>query len=149
MRLAFALVASLVPACAMDAGSTQDHDLLDHRMQWGRPGRYEYQFTWQQGCFCGPDMTRPIRISVESGQIARAVYVDDHQPVSASIQSGLATIEGVFDLIQHAIDQHYDQVSVEYADQGYPASVFLDVSKRTADEERSIMISDVVTGGAP
>jgi hypothetical protein len=147
------LVASLVPACAMDAESTQDSEVLgqmiSHREQWSRPSRSEYQFTWQQGCFCGPEMTRPIRISVKAGRIVSAAYVDDKQPVSASIQSGLTTIEGVFDLIQHAVDQHYDEVRVTYGDQGYPSSVFFDISKRAADEERSIAISDVITAPAP
>jgi outer membrane biogenesis lipoprotein LolB len=57
--LALLLSIAVLPACAASPEGTQDDDvltqMLDHRMQWSRPGRYAYQFTWQQGCFCGPE----------------------------------------------------------------------------------------------
>jgi hypothetical protein len=142
-----ALLAVVAPACASDASPNQDEDLLAHRMMWSRPGRYFYSFTWQQGCFCPTEMTRPIRITVETGQIKSAVYADDHLPVSASVQSSLLTIEGVFDLIQHAIDEHAARIDVQYDPLGFPSSLYIDVSMRLADEERSIAISDVQLGG--
>jgi len=148
LLVSLACLAVLVPACASDSSSNQDEDLLAHRMLWSRPGRYAYAFTWQQSCFCPTEMTRPIRITVETGQIKTAVYADDQVPVSASVMTSLLTIEGVFDLIQSAIDRHAAQIDVQYDTIGFPKSVFIDISTRIADEERSIAISDVQLGGA-
>src|SRR3954468_14007415 len=87
----------------------QDHtqDELDlNRMYFTRVARPQYSFTWQQGCFCPEEMTRPIRITVTGADITKAVYVADQQPVRDSIRAGLRTIDGVFDLIQDRLDQH-------------------------------------------
>jgi len=123
----------------------QDHtqdDLDLNRMYFTRVQRPQYSFTWQQGCFCPEESIKPIRITVKGGDITKAVYVADGQPVSASVRSGLRTIEGVFDLIQARLDQHVDEVTVTYDAAYYPTSVFIDISKKAADEELSLHLSD-------
>lgn len=139
-------LAVLAPACAAESSDSNmfgTGDLDAHRMQWSRPGRYEYSFTWKQICFCPSEVTRAIRVEVDEGKIVKATYVDDSQPVSDAVKGTLLTIEGVFDLIEHGFEAHYDVVRVEYGDQGYPADVMIDVSKQGADDERSIQISDI------
>jgi len=120
---------------------TQD-ELDLNRMYFTRVQRPQYSFTWQQGCFCPEEMTKPIRITVKGGDITKAVDVADGQPVSASVRSGLRTIDGVFDLIQQRIDQRVDEIAVTYDAAYYPTSVFIDISKQAADEETSLHLSD-------
>jgi hypothetical protein len=135
---------------ALGAGCTSaskdQTDLETNRALFTQPPLPSYAFTWELSCFCGPDPVRPIRITVVRGDITSAAYVDDQQPVSESIRTGLKTIDGVFDLIQQRLDEHADEVTVAYdPDRHYPTSVFIDITKQAADEEISLKLSDLVS----
>jgi hypothetical protein len=141
------LIVALATGCMDSGGPSSTQEALDlNLMYFTRVARPQYSFTWQQSCFCGTDMTKPIRITVTGADITRAAYVADQQPVSASVRASLRTIEGVFDLIQQRLDQHADEVTVTYDAAYYPASVFIDISKQTADEETSLHLSDFTSG---
>jgi len=136
----FITLTTLGMACSQSA---DDHGLAAARRQWADHLPAAYSFTWTQGCECISDMTRPIRISVTSGQIANAVFVDDQRAVGEPVRGYLLTIDGVFDRIQAAIDQDAAEVTVEYDPaRGYPRSVFVDYSRQVADEELALQISD-------
>ena len=148
------VLAALAAGCAephpgAPPPDTEDHtqdDLDLNRMRFTQVQPPQYSFTWQQGCFCPEEMTRPIRITVTNGDITKAVYVADQQPVRDSIRQGLRTIDGVFDLIQDRLDQHADEVTVTYDAAYYPTSVFIDITKQAADEETSLHLSDFTSG---
>jgi uncharacterized protein DUF6174 len=133
-------LATLGTACSESA---DDHGLAAARKQWVSHLPASYSFTWQQGCECIGDMTRPMRISVTAGQLTNAVFVDDQAAVGEQVRRYLLTIDGVFDKIQDAIDQDAAEVTIEYDPAlGYPRSVFVDYSTKVADEELSLQISD-------
>ncbi len=151
-RLVTLLVVSLVAAgagCAASSDSQAEEELASQRMLFSRVSRPSYAFTWQMGCFCGRETTRPIRITVTDGSITNAVYVDDQQPVSATIRADLRTIPGVFDRIEAALDTA-DEVTVTYdRELRYPTSVFIDRSKGAADDESNLELSDFVSPANP
>jgi len=133
-------VLTLGTACTQSA---DDHGLTAARTRWTNQLPTTYSFTWMQGCECIGDMTRPMRISVTSGQITSAVFVDDQRAVGEPVRGYLVTIDGVFDKIQAAIDQDAAGITVAYDPaRGYPTSVFVDYSRTVADEELSLQISD-------
>jgi hypothetical protein len=145
MRISFAcFVAVLVTLAA--CASVDDRELSEAREQWSRQVPRSYELTWQQACVCEPTWNRPIRISVAAGQITSAIYVDDDEAVAEPVRSHLVTVDGVFDKIEDAIEGDASQVDVEYdATWGYPASVFVDYNRRTADEELMLQLSDFTT----
>ena len=103
----------------------------DESTSWKLPS---YSFTWQEGCFCGSDQIRPIRISVTGDTITRATFDDDHTPVTDAVMTNLKTIPGVFDMIQGAITAHYHSLQVTYdPDVEYPIEVFIDPSDASDD----------------
>ena len=145
MRVSFAcFVAVLVTlaACAY----VDDRELSEAREQWSHEALHSYDLTWQQACICEPAWNRPIRISVTAGQITSAMYVDDGEAVAEPVRSHLATVDGVFHKIEDALEGDASQVDVEYdATLGYPASVFVDYNRRTADEELRLQLLDFTT----
>lgn len=134
------LVVTFVASAA--ACSSDDHGLTAARERWAKQGPAAYSFVSMRGCDCPPEVYRPMRVSVASGQITSAVYVDDQAPVASNFHSLLRTIDGVFDDIQAAIDQDAAQIMVSYDPAlGYPTQLFVDYSKQAADEELSLQIS--------
>jgi hypothetical protein len=152
MRIPFACLllsfAVLGTACTSSGTEPADTKELDTaRTQWTTQLPAAYRVTWKQSCFCGTDLLRPIRISVQAGQIVSAVYVDDQQPVASTTRGVLLTVDGLFDKIHAAITEHAAEVDVRFdPTRGYPASVFVDYSKQTADEEFSVQLSDLTAG---
>lgn len=142
MRVTSACFVVAFGTLAACSSSIQEQELAEAREQWSRQPR-SYELTWQQDCFCSIDMVRPIRIRVVEGQITSATFVDDRVDVPESIRDTLVTVDGVFDRIEDAIDDGAAQIDVEYdATWGYPASLYIDYSRRTADEELAMQLSD-------
>lgn len=124
--------------------------LTTARTRFATPPRPTYSFTWTQSCFCSADTTRPMRVTVTNGAITSAVFVDSQQPVDGTIRANLKTIDGVFAMIQSAIDQDFDEVAVMYdAQVGYPRSVSLNPAQGAADAGMSLTLSDVVVAATP
>jgi len=144
MRTSLAcLILTLMTLGTACSQSADDHGLGSARTHWMNQLPSSYSFTWTQSCYCIPDMTRPIRITVASGQITSAVFADDQQAVGDPVRRNLQTIDGVFDKIQAALDQGADEVTVDFdPTRGYPRSVFVDYSRQAADEELLLQISD-------
>ena len=56
------------------------------------------------------------------------------------------TIDGVFDDIQQAIDQHAAQIQLSFDPTlGYPTAVFVDHSHQIVDEELALQLSGLTT----
>lgn len=78
-----------------------------------------------------------MEISVRDGIIDGVVFSDSGAPIEPSRFDRYETVDGLFDLIQAAIDQNAFSISVEYNTQlGYPARASIDFDERIADEER-------------
>jgi hypothetical protein len=143
MRIPLAGFVIVVISLAACAPSVDDRELADARDQWAQQIPDAYELTWQQQCFCTADMVRPIRIRVAGGQIASASFIDDGTAVGEPTRGRLTTVDGVFDMIESAIDANASSVDVDYdATWGYPAAVFVDYNRRTADEELTLELSD-------
>lgn len=90
-------------------------------------------------CFCMTDYTRPITYKVVDGvvQTGSLTYSDDNTTVSSDITMNFYTVEGAFDLIDSAIEEHVTSLMVSYDElTGYPKSVSIDYNEMIADEEK-------------
>ena len=144
-------IATIGSSCASSPPPPPETQALTTaRRQFATPPRPSYSFTWKQSCFCSPDSLRSMRITVTSGAITSAVFVDTQLPVSDGVRTNLKTIDGVFGMIQSAIDQDYDEVQVTYDPQlGYPRVVSLNPALGAADAGMSLALSDVTVAATP
>jgi hypothetical protein len=139
---AFLFVGLVGAGCDSSPDSPEQSQLESALATWDVQGPSSYSFTWQQGCECSPEWTRPIRIKVVNDAIVEAAYVDTQLPVSADLRAHLLTIDGVFDTIQDAVANNAFAVNVQYdSNSGAPLSVAVDYEQYTADEELSLQIS--------
>lgn len=125
-------------------------DLEAARATFASHVQSSYGFTWRMSCFCSSNTLRPTRIVVTGGAIASATFVDDQRPVGEPERSGLRTIEGVFDLIEQAIADGVDELTVTYDDQyAYPRLVVIDPARDGHDDETSLQLSGFDPAAAP
>lgn len=149
MRLSFAFALLAVTACT--GGGSSPNQTPEELALEGARATFEtnmssdsYSFHWRESCECTNEATDEMLITVTNGVISDAIYVATEQPVPANIRSHLLTIEGVFDKIQDAIDDNAFMIHVEYdTELGYPRSVAVDYDQHVADEELSLVISNV------
>lgn len=123
------------PATPSDAGLQA---LLDQgRQLWESDGLETYKMDFQWHCFCHPTYTSPVVVAVEPGDvIGSVVYPDGGLPVDQTAFGGFRTVEGLFELVQDAIDRKPHSMSVRYhPDMGYPLLVEIDFVQNVADDE--------------
>jgi hypothetical protein len=157
--LAVALLAALALSGCSDDGDDQATDPGSDTSSEGTPtasptvGTYpafeadDYAYTLQVSCFC-PDAGVPIRVTVQDGQVAEAVYSEKgsgHQAGDPAPEYAGKTINAIIDELNAATDA--EDVQVEWPDgQEYPSSVSIDQSSKIADEEIGYTISSVDVG---
>ena len=115
--------------------------LLEARTLWRAQGLMDYRYTFRRSCFCAPPATDPVIVTVRGNAVVFVARVDDGAPVDpASYDS----IEGLFRLLEEAIDQEAHQVRAEYdAELGFPKTAFIDRDAMIADEELGFEASGV------
>lgn len=119
--------------------------LRTNREQWTSQGTDSYQVRFQRSCFCGPDFRRAALLVVRGGEIASAAYADDGTAVEPEFFSRYETIEGLFDLIQEAIEKGAARIDVSYDEKyGYPTDLYIDWHEGMADEEQGFAMGELV-----
>ncbi len=112
-------------------------DLRIHRQQWSSLDISEYTYRFNWNCFCVPEYTQPVFITVQQHRITQVIDVESGEPLSFEDFSRYRTIDGLFNLIQDAIEQDAHQINVVYhPSTGYPVSSWIDYNEFLADEER-------------
>jgi hypothetical protein len=143
-RLALVLSAvALAAACGVTGPSgrhAEEQARLDQaRIRWRAQALTDYTFVFRRGCFCVPEVREPATVTVRGGAIASVVSVEGGAPRDPAL---FYTIEGLFGLVQDAIDEDAAVIRTEYDPaRGFPVSAYLDRSERIADEELSFEVS--------
>ena len=111
-------------------------DLNAARTQWSNQAFADYQYSILNGkgqTFWAGDVT-----------VVQGV-IDSTSKTSGNVDdtTGLPTIDGLFDIIQAAIDASADQIDVTYDPEfGYPVTGYIDYVSILADEERSFQVTN-------
>ena len=104
---------------------------------------YDYEITYQ--CFCG-FANRTARVSVEPGEVALAVFLDDEEPVPQELEAHFTTIDGLFDLLASYVAMGPDEGSLEFSPAlGMPTAGSFDFSGLAQDDEISFQATMVFT----
>jgi hypothetical protein len=138
-----ALVSALAAGCQTHAASCPDDPTVSSaRASWTARHIADYRFVWQQSCFCAPDATQPVTVTVRHGEIVSATDRSG-AAVSDEIRKNVMTIDALY---QHADAARCTAAEVRVvARDGVPTSVFIDPNRRAADEEFRVTISDFST----
>ncbi len=120
-------------------------ELIQNRELWAAQGITDYQMEFRWNCFCPQEYVAPLIISVTGGNsIDSVVFAESKLPVDRKFSADYSSIDGLFDLIQGAIDRPAFHISVKYhAELGYPLSAFIDYDRRIADEEKGFQVGSV------
>ncbi|HNP73356.1 MAG TPA: DUF6174 domain-containing protein [Kouleothrix sp.] len=110
--------------------------LQRYRARWAARVPAAYRYTLRVGCFCPPEVTQPVEVTVRDAAVIALVGASSRQPVRGAQLDEAAPIEQLFVLIQRAIDQGADRVDVQYDPEfGYPRAIAIDYMRDASDDE--------------
>lgn len=114
----------------------QGGQLQRYRARWAARVPPAYRYTIRVGCFCPSELTQPVEVEVRDGAPTAMIGATSRKPVQSAQFGEAAPIEQLFVVIQRAIDQNADRVSVEYdPDFGYPRAIAIDYRRNALDDE--------------
>jgi hypothetical protein len=147
IRIFLSSLVLCVAACDGDTlfgTSPELRELSAARERWASSEPVEYQFNYTRSCFC-PELTN-IRVTVRNGAVISARVIATGVELSPAERTYVLTIDGLFDLIESAIDQKAHDLRVQYDSQmGFPASIVLDYREMTADDEFYYEVKEVMS----
>ena len=123
--------------------SSEDLTLLQSaRTKWQSNSKQYYTIQSQRICFCLPEMSALMDISVLDNSVLSAVEINSGEVVSKEIQKEIQTVDSLFALIETAIK---DGVSIEVIyneEYGYPETTKIDIEQIAADGGLQIELSN-------
>lgn len=140
--LAFCL---LLGSCSfLGTGDDEKDALEEHQSLWERQEIEDYQYDLQVRCFC-PRWLYPATIKVHDDTVAAVLdpetgdtlrTPDSGSPALQEAPDGYPTVEGLFEVVERAIDEEYHRLSVEYNDRyGYQEEIDYEVGENVTDDE--------------
>ena len=148
MRIKPLLVLPLLVGCVIFSSSEEDlqGELDVSRALWDAAAIRDYSMSFQRLClFCGIEFLIPVRITVRGDTIYEVTELDTEEPVEEPAEGIFLTIDGVFDVIQGAIDQNAAEIDVRYNNVlGYPTDVSIDLSRSLFNDDSQFLIGEFV-----
>jgi hypothetical protein len=119
--------------------------LLDRNRQlWRETGGIRYRMIERVRYFGLFDYPHLVAMEVRNGEIVLIRDVWTGAEVVNPPADVYRGVEGIFDLIEEAIDTHADRIAVQYEPHfGIPIDVWVDYDEDLYDEERGYELSDI------
>lgn len=131
-----AVLVSLLALTACSDLTGPKAELTDARERWESRRLSQYEYDYQQSCFCHYESVRAVRLRVQAGTVTAAWYLEDGSPVPAAKLKFFPTVDQLFETIESAIDKEADRLEVDYdRANGYPARIDIDYIDQAADDE--------------
>ncbi len=136
------LLCAFAAGCQTDATCTPDQSIVTAQRAWRAHHHEKYRFVWQQTCFCSPDATQPIIVTVRHDTIVSAT---DRGGVAVpdNVRANLKTIDALYRHVDSAQCKSAT-VRITASDTGVPENVYIDPNAGVADDEFSVAISELV-----
>ena len=113
------------------------------KLQWQRAAIHDYQFNFEQTCFCARENSGAMRVTVRNDGVHHATWLNNGQPVSARMLEQVPSIATIFQQIDAGYAKPADAITLTLnRTDGYPERVFIDYYKMMADEELQYTLSD-------
>lgn len=134
MRLFALCIAPLVVACGDGLGPSSSQ-LQVAKARWAQSGQSTYVYLVTRSCFCSPESTGQVTVTVRDGVVESRVY-EDGSHVPADVAHLFPDVPGMFAVIEAAIRRRADQLDVRYHSlHGFPEEVIIDNVEGVADDE--------------
>jgi hypothetical protein len=133
----------LLTACGVfGIGEDGDRERLQRgRRLWAEQQPSRYHFVMERVCFCPLEIVSPVEISVVDGVVVSRRYVATGAPVAPQYASLFPTMDGLFDLIEDALERRAGRVEVVYeARWGFPQRATLDYIVDAVDDELAFSV---------
>jgi hypothetical protein len=116
--------------------ASEQQALNDAKKLWRAQNLSDYSYVFSRGCFCVLEYREPTTVTVRGGAVISAVAVSNG---ASRDTSSYSTVEGLFEVIQKAIDDNAATIQAKYdPTRGYLTSAYIDFDQRMADEEFSV-----------
>ena len=139
----FAII--MAAACGGDDDATL-RELNDNKRKWVAADKVDYQYTYQQTCFCPQNITAEVSIMVIGNTISSITRTSDDQVLDSTLFDSSKTIDELFLVVEDAIDGNAHKLTVSYdSEWGYPTLIDIDYAKNLIDEEITIMASKLTS----
>jgi hypothetical protein len=116
-----------------------------NRALWDAAAIHDYSMTFQRLCQCSFEFLIPVRITVRGDTIREVTDLDTGEPVGQSIEEAFLAVDGVFDVIQEAINRNAAAIDVSYNNTfGYPIDVDIDLSRSQFNDDVQFQIREFV-----
>lgn len=138
----------LLVGCVIFSSSEADvqGELDVNRALWDAAAIHDYSMSFQRLCWsCRVEFLIPVRITVRGDTIHEVTDWDTEAPVEEPAPGAFLTIDGVFNVIQSAIDQNAVEIDVRYNSTfGYPTDVTIDLSRSLFNDDTQFLIGEFV-----
>lgn len=130
----------VVAACsdAFGPGGTlgvEQRDLSRARRTWSNNDIRDYEYVVSRNCFCVLGGVA-VRVTVRNDVVIAREIDGTSTPIPQSMAALYPSIDGLFIVIQDAIDSRAYQLDTRYdSTYGFPTDVWIDYDRRIADEE--------------
>ncbi len=141
--LLIVMLVNIMPIAANgDNNSSLRETLEENRQLWRSQTIKNYQYIYQQWCFCPPPSNDYLKVSVKNDKITEVVNLNNNQVIPDSTFP--KTIEELFNIIEDAIKRNADEILITYDPTlGYPTRVAIDYLKILADEEMTYTVENL------
>ena len=118
-------------------------ELDSHRTLWEQTRSSDYTYEYNVLCECSDNFGQTVKVTVTAGAIESVVYAESGEfgrkagdPPVVSGSPRYHTIDSLFDVIQDAITDEADQLTLSYDGEfGYPTNVAIDRNVSAIDDE--------------
>ena len=143
---ALALLLLPLGACSEGPLGPARESLRANRALWDQRGPASYSYVYEVNCFCASPALRPVRVTVEAGDVVGAV----REETGDDVEGRFPSVEELFERIQDAVDRGAHEISAGYDPElGFPRAVFIDYERNVIDEEFGFLASDLRAADAP
>lgn len=141
--IAAAAVAALAFSGVLDGAPAVENSPETPQALWESQEVNSYRYTLQVSCFCIVEVTRPVTIEIQNGEVASITYVEDGTAADPQLFELYNSIDKLFAIINNAESQDPARLDVTYDETyGVPLLVDIDISEQMADEEIYFTVSD-------
>jgi len=122
-------------------GSGDRNEFGENREKWLDAGIVSYTYREDRSCFCG--FFGPADVTVINSQIVSVRrFLPDTTDIDPSNFDAFDTVEGLFDMVDDAIDRDAYQLEVTYDEElGFPTRIAIDYFENTIDDEITVTIT--------
>lgn len=139
---ALSLVSLIVLSSACSDAFGPDGELRDEQRDLSRARRIwiandirDYEYVVRRNCYCVMSGVA-VRVTVRNDFVIAREIDGTVTPIPSSMAAFYPSVDGLFSLIQDAIDERAYRLDTQYDyGFGFPTDLWIDYDRRTADEE--------------